>query len=396
MRTVFVLVVSLGLACGAPSEAELAEEYAGQSQELSFFQNHPFFEGRRLFREEEFGGNGRTCETCHSVATGTLTLPQIRARYRWNPNDPLFSHDALDDDGVGVTRFLSEGTIRITLDLPWYVTNADDPAKRTIDVFRAIPSTFNTPGLDPALMYDLRAATLEDQALDAIMGHAQATVTPTAEELALIADFQQLSPLFYSSFPLFWYSRGGPEPTLPRGRTASERRGRRMFVDAPFTAGSTDGICAMCHAGPMLNLTNEHGAAVFPAAEGTRFHPLFVGEESAGTNFLNHPVHNLLVDDGLGNIVPVSTTDPGVLLNEAVLPPPSVLPRNVFAGFFKTPQLWGVTRTPPYFHDNSAPDLEAVMDQYELFFEIDPFIGGQVTLTEQDKRDAIAYMRLLR
>lgn len=383
------------VACGVPSEEELNAEYAGQSQELRYA-DHPLVEGRRLFRDEEFGGNGRTCQTCHSVATGTLTMPQIRARYRRNPDGPLFQHDALDDDGVGLTRFLSEGTIRITLDLPWYVTNADDPSKRTIDVFRAIPSTLNTPGLDPALMYDLRAATLEDQALDAIMGHAQSTVPPTAEELGLIADFQQLAPRFYSSFPLFLYSRGGPPPRLPRGRTHSERRGRRMFVDAPFTPGSTDGICALCHSGPMLNLTNEHGAAVFPALEGARFHPLFVGEPSAGTNFLDHPVHNLLVDDGVGNIVAVSTTDPGVLLNEAVLPPPFVLPRNVFTGFFKTPQLWGVRRTAPYFHDNSAPDLEAVMDQYALFFEIDPFIGGQVTLTEQDKRDAIAYLRLLR
>lgn len=382
-------------ACAPPTDEELVEEYAGQSEALHY-SDHPLVEGRRLFTEEEFGGNGRTCQTCHSITTGTLTLPQIRARHRRHPDDPLFQHDALDDDGVGVTRVLSEGTIRITLELPWYVTRADDPSKRTIDVFRGIPSTLNTPGLDPALMYDLRDATLEDQALGAIVSHAVNTVTPTTAELELIADFQRLAPRFYSSFPLFRFSRGGAAPELPQGRTPSERRGRRMFVDAPFTAGSTDGICALCHSGPMLNLTNEHGAAVFPALEGTRFHPLFVGDPSAGTNFLDHPVYDLLVDDGLGNIVPVSTTDPGVLLNESVLPPPEVLPRNVFVGFFKTPQLWGTARTAPYFHDNSAPDLEAVLDQYALFFEIDPFIGGQVTLTEQDKRDAIAYVRLLR
>lgn len=387
-------VVGASACAPVPDEAALSSEWAARQDAL--LGDHPLSEGRRLFVEEEFGGNGRTCQTCHSIATGTLGLQDIRRLYRRDPNHPLFEHDGLDDDGVGVSRILSEGTIRITLQLPWYVTNADDPAKRTIDVFRGIPSTLNTPGLDPALMYDLRNPTLEDQALGAIHGHAQATVEPTADQLALIADFQQQAPRFYSSAALFRYSRGGPAPELPEGRTPSERRGRRMFIDAPFNPPSRDGICALCHSGPMLNLTSANGAAVFPAIEGTRFHPLFVGDPAFGRNLLNHPVHNLLVDDGLGNIIPVSTTDPGVLFTEAVLPPPAVLPRNVFVGFFKTPQLWGVKDTAPYFHDNSAPDLETVMDQYQLFFDVDPFVGGQIHLTEQDKQDAIAYLRLLR
>lgn len=388
---------------GCQPEAELEEEETGTDTAAltgadiaAFAGSHPLIEGRRLFTKETFGGNGRTCQTCHSIENGTLTLDQIRQRHRRNPHDPLFQHDALDDDGVGVSRFLSDGTIRVTLELPWYVTNADDPSRRTIDVFRGIPSTMNTPGLDPALMHDLRDPTLEHQAAGAIFSHAQPTVPPTQEQLALIAGFQRLSPRFYSSLPLFLHSLGAPAPKLPPGRTASERRGRRMFVAAPFNPPSRDGICAMCHSGPMLNETNEFGAAVFPAAVGTRFHPLFVSDPAFGTNHLNRPVHNLLVDDGLGNIVPVSTTDPGVLFTEAVLPPPEVLPRDTFTGFFKTPQLWGVARTAPYFHDNSAPDLEAVLDQYELFFDVDPFIGGQLSLTEQDKQDAIAYMRLLR
>lgn len=382
-------------ACAGQSEEEIQADWEAQSASLSHG-SHPLGEGRRLFVHEEFDGNGRTCQTCHSRETGTLSVEDVRRLYRRNPDHPLFRHDGLDDDGIGVSRILSEATIRITLELPWYVTNADDPSKRTIDVFRGIPSTVNTPGLDPALMYDLRNPTLEDQALGAIMGHAQAPIAPAFEDLELIAEFQRLAPRFYSNYQLFRFSRGGPAPTLPAGRTASERRGRRLFMDVPFNPPSTDGICALCHSGPMLNLTNEHGAAVFPAVEGTRFHPLFVGEPAFGTNHLDHPVHNLLVDDGLGNIVPVSTTDPGVLFTEAVLPPPEVLPRNVFTGFFKTPQLWGVRDTAPYFHDNSAPTLEAVMDQYELFFAIDPFIGGQVTITEQTKRDAIAFLRLLR
>ena len=32
-------------------------------------------EGQRLFDHETFGGNGRTCRTCHSGNDGTITLP---------------------------------------------------------------------------------------------------------------------------------------------------------------------------------------------------------------------------------------------------------------------------------------------------------------------------------
>jgi cytochrome c peroxidase len=34
-------------------------------------------EGRRLFRKETFGGNGRTCETCHSRNSGTVSPAEV-------------------------------------------------------------------------------------------------------------------------------------------------------------------------------------------------------------------------------------------------------------------------------------------------------------------------------
>ena len=37
-------------------------------------------EGRRLFEEETFGGNGRTCVTCHSRETGTISPQDVQAR----------------------------------------------------------------------------------------------------------------------------------------------------------------------------------------------------------------------------------------------------------------------------------------------------------------------------
>ena len=56
--------------------------------------------GRRLFEKETFGGNGRTCRTCHTEETGTLSPEDVKRRFREDRHDPLFVHDG-SDDGLG-------------------------------------------------------------------------------------------------------------------------------------------------------------------------------------------------------------------------------------------------------------------------------------------------------
>jgi hypothetical protein len=70
--------------------------------------------------------------------------------------------------------------------------------------------------------------------------------------LRLIADFQQQASRFFSSPALFAFAHGGEAPTLPRGRTESERRDRLFFEDAPPDFSVTPpnfkpGLCASCH-----------------------------------------------------------------------------------------------------------------------------------------------------
>ena len=197
-------------------------------------------EGGRLFRKETFGGNGRTCETCHSRSTGTLSPATCDVLLK-SPSDPLFLHDGLDDGVSGTSRIAEHATIRIVRPLPPNIRIAEDPSATSVVLLRGIPTTLNTPALDPALMYDLRARNLSDQALGAIHDHAQNTVEPTAEQLALIADFQRTDKRFFSSDVLEDFARGGPAPVLPPGNTASEQRGRLMFVETEFTPGSTKG-----------------------------------------------------------------------------------------------------------------------------------------------------------
>jgi len=59
-----------------------------------------------------------------------------------------------------------------------------------------------------------------------------------------------------------------------------------------------------------------------------------------------------------------------------------------------------VARTAPYFHDNSAQTLEDVLRHYKTFLAIitDPRVDGDpaIDLTDQDQKDIIAFMKLLR
>jgi hypothetical protein len=347
-------------------------------------------EGQRLFRKETFGGNGRTCETCHSRSTGTLSPDDVLKRLSDNPSDPLFLHDGLDDGVSGISRITEHATIRVVRPLPPNIKIAGDPAATSVVLLRGIPGTVNTPALDPALMYDLRARTLSDQALGAIHDHAQNTVEPTAEQLALIADFQRTDKRFFSSDVLQEFASGGPAPVLPPGNTASERRGRLMFVETEFTPGSTKGICAQCHAGPMLNQTSPFNPGAPP---GARIANIGVSDR----NLLNLPVYTFLIDDGAGDVRAVTSPDLGIPVTNPRppgVPPPFVKHPAFFANFFKIPSLWGVRKTAPYFHDNSAKSLEEVAAFYTNMFADNP--DFPVQLTAQDEADMVAYLKLLR
>jgi len=153
--------------------------------------------GKKLFEKETFGGNGRTCLTCHRKDTGTVTLADVQQIIdRADPDDPFLIHDALDDDGIGTTRVQTHATIRLTIPLPPWVSMADDPGATHVSVFRGTPSTRNTPALDPVLLHDGRARTLQQQALDAIHDHTQNTVEPTTAQLDAIAEFQRTDAHF--------------------------------------------------------------------------------------------------------------------------------------------------------------------------------------------------------
>ena len=266
-----------------------------------------FEEGRRLFDEETFQGNGRTCVTCHSVKNGTFSPSDAQKRLAADPGDPLFVDDGLDDGVQGTSRITEHATVRIEIPLTSRVRLANDPAATSVTFLRGTPTTMNTPSLQPVFMYDGRDSTLEGQALGAVHAHARNNVEPTPLQLQLIADFQRTSPRFFSSLPLYLFAQGGPAPRLPKGVTASEKRGRAMFDNVPITPGSTRGLCAMCHSGPMLDVSNEFN--IFLPIPGLRFFGVSVSER----NKLNLPTHEFIID-GTERIV---SPDPGSVSDES-------------------------------------------------------------------------------
>ena len=355
---------------------------AGSGQEL---------QGKRLFEQELFGGNGRTCQTCHSQDTGTVSPADAQKRFKEFAADPLFRHDGSDDGlGNGVSRMLSNATILMTIPLPANVQLADDPAARSVVLRRGIPTTLNTPAFDPVLMLDGRQPTLEAQAAGAIHDHAQG-VAPLLADLQAIAAFEKTKDFFSSPEVRRFVLERGAAPELPPGRTQSEKRGRVFFVDVPpdISQGLRPGLCAHCHSGPLLNQTNRFAKDFIglPIPAGQRFISVGVSE----FNKANNPVREFIFNPGTLNEQHLFSPDPGRALITGIDPANDPVLANTNA--FKISALRGIKQTAPYFHDNSAKTLEDVAAHYALFFNV--VTGGLINLTAQDQQDIVAYLKLL-
>ncbi|MEZ4234993.1 MAG: cytochrome c peroxidase [Myxococcota bacterium] len=361
------LLAGCGEALPAPEAADVAGLAHAQGQGLS---------GKQLFEQELFQGNGRVCATCHLEASGAIGPDDIEAAWQADPGDPLFR--ALDsDDGTGASydRLRTDATFRIRIDLPPNVTLVDDPSATQVELFRGASTVVNNPGLEVLFMQDGRNATLQEQALGAVNAHFEPGRQPTVAELDAIAQHEQTKDEFYSSNAMKQWERTGRPVSLPPGTTPEEIRGA-----AWFDSSSPDGVCAHCHSGPYLNETGVFLQAPLPP--GSRFFTALVSEfNTAGTALQTFAFAD--PSDPSAPPVIVESPDPGRALITGD-------PND--ANFFRIPTVWGAVDTAPYFHDNSAADLQALMDHYQAYFQV--VIG--LTLTEQDKADIIAYLQLLR
>jgi hypothetical protein len=257
------------------------------------------------------------------------------------------------------------------------------------------------------IMWDGREPTLESQATDATLGHAQATTAPTAAQVQQIVSFE--TGLFSaqtsdSSKPATSLTASGaqggpstletqqPEATFaldeyaawppssrPTALQQSIARGEAIFNTRTFTvsgvAGFNDEVgnnafvatCSTCH-----NVL--HGASdVFPNSH----HDTGVAQDStpalATFPAADLPKFQLTCQSGTStpfNGSVVQTSDPGLAI---------ITGQCADIGKFTVPQLRSLAARAPYFHDGSATTIGQLIAFYVARF--------RVQLSTQDQSD---------
>jgi len=363
--------------------------------------------GRAAFNEgnlRELGGNGRACADCHVPSEAFQLSPAIaRARFEAllsklsdnkNADDPLFRPVDADDfrvNGENASNFsnlVDNGLVRVTLPLPPNVRLLDPATGQpvddtTVDLFRAVMPVLNVAitgpdnvlpiwppaprvpilGLDPngpnrqgGYQHDGRFGTLQEQARGALIAHAEVSVEPPARMLDDLAAFQQT--LFSSPGVQLLadaiVSGSAPFPDPDPALNELEERGKTVFNRA----------CAQCHGGTLRPSGSTPEAAIVRPI--VRYHNIQTACPRPTTDgYLPCPprlarnarVYRITLASGTTQIF--TTSDPGRLLLTGQLGD---------LGVMDVTQLRGISRTAPYFHNNSAATLEEVLDHYDAFF----------------------------
>lgn len=345
------------------------------------------------------GGNGRSCADCHMPTESFQLSPdsvearfqQLQQRRLWDPgaDDPLFRPIDADDfrvngDVADDFRNLRESAlVRVTIPLPPAIRLIDPATNQPsgeaeADVWRSVPSVNDVkltgpdgrtdlwprgPNPDGGYQLDARMASLQEQALGALTNHAQIQSPPSQRMLDDLAAFQRV--LFTNTrvralseavdagvFPL-------PDPDPPLSEL--EGQGKAVFQRA----------CAHCHGGPgqstpqppvVIRYSDINTQCPRPVdtAQPARF-AFAPCPERLARNARTYEI--TLID---GTTVRRRSSDPGRALLTGFV---GGLASRDDWNKFDVPGLRGISRTAPYFHNNSAATLEEVVDHYIEFFK---------------------------
>ena len=378
--------------------------------------------GRKGFNDRTLRGmhsNGRACSDCH-MASDSFQLSPANALARFaalqacrekhpEADDPLFRPIDADDFRVNganagdFTNLTVNGLIRISFTLPATMRLVDPVTGQVtndteVDVWRAVPTVLNAKltGPDPngppwfrdpnvrgGYQLDARQGTLQDQALGALVAHAEIQVSPDQSLLDEIAAFQE--SLFSSEgvrAMSLAIDQGAPVPDADPVLTEEETAGKAVFARA----------CGQCHGGPGQSNPRQNVAvryhniqtqcprpvdAINPAT-GQPFFPGYTGtprwQFQACPPNLARNIRLYEVIRPNGQVTRRPTSDPGrsLLTGFASLgagPPPLVPPPLDDWQSLDVPQVRNIGKTAPYFHNNSAATLDDVLDHYEELFK---------------------------
>jgi cytochrome c peroxidase len=414
----------------------------------------------------DLGTNNRTCFTCHQPKNGWgVSAQSIQERFGASQGaDPIFRLvDGANCPSANVTNaaakrnayslLLNRGTIRIGLPVPanaeYRIVSVSDPydcntnpvtGLTTIGLDNAttgIVSVYRRPlpatnlGFNNTIMWDGREPSLAQQAIDATLGHAQASTPPAPAQQAEIVAFESglltaqefdnkakalnaagatggadgLIQTLTAFFPGINDPLGGNPNQTPftskifslydawsdlsgsgdvNQSRAAIAHGQEIFNNTPINitdvAGLNDvlnaptiqGFCGTCHDSPNVG---NHSVRL----------PINIGIANGGPNN-NNPVLNI-ADLPVFNITCV--TGPNAGRTYVVTDPGRALISGKCAdiGKIKGPILRGLASRAPYFHNGSAATLTDVANFYNQRFDMG--------MTAEDVKDLVAFLNTL-
>jgi hypothetical protein len=343
--------------------------------------------GRLLFERATFGGNGRTCASCHPRSENfTLTVPFIASR---PSSDPLFVFERVPGLATLENGPALRGRALITENVDGFknVDGSEIPG-----VLRSVPHTLGlSQSTNPqtgvpagALGWSgdgaPRDGALRNFAVGAVVQHMPKSLNrvegtdfrlPTASELDALEAFQ-LS-LGRSTTPIVNPTSQGALKFVDKDVTA----GQTLFHGMPSQQGVRN--CSFCHnGGGALNPNGQNdqratGAERSPRAPACTF-PVAPG------------------DGGFGP-TPVITADRSTFCTNGATG------GVVFRGdlSFSVPSTIEAADTAPFFHNNSADTLEDVVDFYRsaVFSRSISGANNAFVINDTQRNQLAAFMRAL-
>jgi cytochrome c peroxidase len=388
---------------------------------------------------QSLGTNGRSCFSCHRPQDGwSISAADATARFKatrgmdpiFSPNDgatcPTADVSTIEAMKTAYQLLLGEGLIRIARPLPadnilqFSITSVSDPygcntnptlglgspSSGMVSIYRRpLPAT--NLKFDSTLMWDGREPSLDSQAIDATMIHAQSTTPLDDSELKQIVDFESGiftaeakatggldlgsngatgGPVALSTQPFFigindpfggnptgtpfdpnifnrfeaWTNPAKDGSKAVRELRQSIARGEQIFNTKTFTISGVPGLndvvgrvsitgtCGTCHDTPNLGNRSVDGALDIGTSDPSRVAPA-----------LPLPTFTIHCDTGPLAGQTFFTFDPGRAL---------ITGKCEDIGKVKVPALRGLAGRAPYFHNGSAADLPAVVSFYQRRF----------------------------
>lgn len=300
--------------------------------------------GAEIFQRETFGGNGRTCATCHPARNNFTIDPKFINGLP--PSDPLFVFETNPDLGRDFENGKSLRELGLVLENP---DGFDD--LRTKFVLRGVPHTLallNSREPQPGSAFEPippnerlgwggdgapGSGTLREFALGAIIQHFPRSLSRSPG-----ADFRVPTDFELDAMAAFQLALGrqeDPDLASMRFRSPIVSRGQTVYLTGDSDRGTVAaGKCNRCHFNGGSNIANSTQNRNF----------------DVGVSQLPHHPANLIdpgslpVDGGFGR------------------------QRSASGGFgndrFNTPVVIEAADSGPFFHDNAIQTIEEAVDFY--------------------------------